>query len=203
MDPTPVAMAEPLPTVPRVGTKCHRSSQEIYCFRKPFGIVSQEFRSPGASIVTGKRFFRHGELPLVILTLLTRRPMNAYRLLSEIEAVFGDVYEPSTGTVYPAVSALVEEGLLICAGAGAGRTYQVTEQGRRALAARRDDVARLELRTGARLAPDDSLDAVLHGFLNRVRQLAPHLTRPELEATLDRATEELLQLSRKGEARHT
>ena len=83
------------------------------------------------------------------------------------------------------------------------RTYQVTEQGRRALAARRDDVARLELRTGAQLGPDDSLDAVLLGFVNRVRQLAPHLARTELEATLDRATEELLQLSKKGEARHT
>jgi DNA-binding PadR family transcriptional regulator len=151
--------------------------------------------------VTGKRFFKHGELPLVILILLGQRPMNTYRLLSEIEGLFGDTYQPSTGTVYPAVYALVQEGLLTCAGTGAARTYRVTAQGRRAVAARRDDLARLELRTGAQLAPDDSLDAVLHGFLDRVRQLAPHLARSELEATLDRATKELLELSKKGEER--
>jgi len=145
--------------------------------------------------VTGKRFFRHGELPLVILVLLSRRPVNAYQLLAEIEMVFGDAYEPSTGAIYPAVSALRGEGLITSDGGGSSRTYRLTAQGRRALAARRDDLARLELRTGVRLLPDDSLDALLESFLSRVRQLAPHITHADLEAALDLATDDLLQRS--------
>ena len=149
--------------------------------------------------MTGKRFFRHGELPLVILTLLSRRSVNAYQMLAEIDAVFGDAYEPSTGAIYPAVSALRREGLITCVGDGAGRTYRLTDRGRRALAARQEDLARLELRTGVRLLPDASLDALLRGFVARVGQLAPRLARRDVEEILDRATGELIQLSKKGE----
>lgn len=151
--------------------------------------------------MTGTRFFRHGELPLVILTLLSRRSVNAYQLLSEIEAVFGDAYEPSTGAIYPAVSALKSENLISSDGDGPGRKYRLTAQGRRALAARRDDLARLELRTGVQLLPDDSLDGLLQDFLSRVRQLAPRLARTDLEATLDRASGELMRLTENGEGK--
>ncbi len=145
-----------------------------------------------------QRFFRHGELPLVILTVLSRRPMNSYRLLYEIEALFDGAYEPSTGAIYPAVSVLRDEGLIALEGGGVGRTYRVTSKGRRALDARRQDLVRLELRTGTRLAPDDSLDKLLQIFVERVRQLAPGLARRELEATLNRTTDELVALSERG-----
>ena len=146
----------------------------------------------------GQRFFRHGELPLVILTVLSRRPMNSYRLLYEIETLFDGAYEPSTGAIYPAVAALRHEGLITSDGGGVSRTYKLTPQGRRALDARREDISRLELRTGTRLVPDDSLDALLQNFVYRVRQLAPRLARPELEATLNRTTDELVGLCETG-----
>ena len=142
----------------------------------------------------GQRFFRHGELPLVILTVLSRRPMNAYRLLHGIETLFDGAYEPSTGAIYPAVAALQHEGLIASDGGGASRIYKLTPRGRRALDARREDVSRLELRTGIRLVPDDSLDALLQNFFDRVRHLAPRLARPDLEATLNRTTDELVGL---------
>ena len=147
--------------------------------------------------MTGPRFFRHGELPLVIVALLSRRAMNAYQLIAAIEDAFDGAYEPSTGAVYPAVSALRAEALLADEGGGAGRTYRLTERGRRALDARRDDLAALELRTGARLVPDDSLDGVLQAFVHRARQLAQRVDRRDVEATIERATRELERLSGK------
>lgn len=143
----------------------------------------------------GQRFFRHGELPLVILTVLSRRPTNSYRLLCEIETLFDGAYRPSTGSIYPAVSALRVEGLITFEGGGVSRTYRVTAKGRRALDARREDLVRLEIRTGARLAPDDSLDSLLQNFVDRVRELAPRLARPDLEATLNQTTRELVGLT--------
>lgn len=143
----------------------------------------------------GQRFFRHGELALVILTVLNRRPMNSYRLLCEIETLFDGAYEPSTGAIYPAVSALRDEGLITYEGGGGGRIYGLTERGRRALDARRDDIARLELRTGSRLVPDDSVESLLRNFVDRVRALAPRLARSDLEDALNRTTDKLVGLS--------
>ena len=149
----------------------------------------------------GARFFRHGELPLVILSLLRKRPLNAYQLLSEIESHFEGRYEPSTGAIYPAVAALKAENLIALDGAGAGRRYRLTDHGTRALAARRDELAGLELRTGVRLAPDESVDELLETFGSRVRQLARHLEREDLEAALHRTTQELLRLTDTGRKR--
>jgi DNA-binding PadR family transcriptional regulator len=149
----------------------------------------------------GARFFRHGELALVILSLLRNRPMNTYQLLSAIESLFAGAYEPSTGAIYPAVGALRAEELIASDGGGAGRRYRLTDHGTRALAARRDDLAGLELRTGVRLAPDDSVDELLQTFESRVRQLARHVVREDLEAALNRTTQELLRLTDMGRGR--
>lgn len=124
--------------------------------------------------------------------------MNSYRLLYEIETLFDGAYEPSTGAIYPAVSALRAEGLITYEGGGVGRTYQLTAQGRRALDARRDDIARLELRTGSRLVPDDSMESLLQNFVARVRELAPRLARADLEDALNRTTDDLVGLSEGG-----
>ena len=58
------------------------------------------------------RFFRHGELPLVVLALLEREPMHGYQVLGELTRRFGDVYVPSAGSVYPAIRALRDDGLV-------------------------------------------------------------------------------------------
>lgn len=141
--------------------------------------------------MTGKRFFRHGELPLVILALLDRRPMHTYQLLAELDRLFGDDYEPSTGSVYPAVSALRSEDLVTSDARGLRQVNRLTPRGRRALVARRADLAGLEVRTGVRLGDGESLDAVLDGFVGRVRHLAPRVDPRQLSAVLDRATAEL------------
>jgi DNA-binding PadR family transcriptional regulator len=142
-----------------------------------------------------KRFFRHGELPLVVLALVAERPRHGYEIMGELDRLFGPGYRPSPGSVYPAVEALHAEGLII-GELGDGRTtYRTTTAGEEALAARGDALAALELRTGARLARSDSLEPVLARFKARLAPLSGHVDREAVAAVLERAANEIERLN--------
>jgi DNA-binding PadR family transcriptional regulator len=138
-----------------------------------------------------KRFFKHGELPLVLLALLADRPMHGYELLSALRRLFGPRYRPSPGSVYPALEALEVEGLLE-GEAGGGRTvFRATPAGTDALAERTDRLAEVELRTGIHLRGSESIDAVLARFKTRLAPLAGRLDPEAVAAALDRAAAEI------------
>jgi DNA-binding PadR family transcriptional regulator len=138
-----------------------------------------------------RRFFRHGELPLVVVALLADRPMHGYELMSELSRLFGPRYRPSPGSVYPALEALEVEGL-VEGETDAGRTtFRATEAGTEALAMRADDLAALELRTGARVRSAESLDAVLTRFKARLAPLSGRVDADSVAPVLDRAAEEI------------
>lgn len=99
----------------------------------------------------GARVFRHGELPLVVLAMLADRPMHAYELLGRISSTF-ESYSASPGSVYPAVSALEEQGLVHGNGDGRRTVYSVTPAGAAALAARQEALTALERRLGVEVA---------------------------------------------------
>lgn len=139
----------------------------------------------------GKRFFKHGELPLVLLALLTERPMSAYDLMAELARLFGPLYRPSPGSVYPAVDALQAEGLIEPRLEGVRTTYEVTSVGRAALDQRRQSLGEFELRTGARVAGRGSADALLGRFTAEVLALAPYVDAGELEEVLGHAAASL------------
>ena len=133
----------------------------------------------------GRRFFRHGELPLVLLALVAERPMNGYELMAELGRLFAPHYTPSPGSVYPAVEALEAEELIIPRDDEGPRVYQLTGLGEEALEKRRDALADIELRTGLRLGDRNAVDGVLDRFASRVRRLAGRLDADELERLLD------------------
>jgi DNA-binding PadR family transcriptional regulator len=146
-----------------------------------------------------KRFFRHGELPLVILSLLERKPMHSYQLLVELQYLFTDDYEPSTGTVYPAVTALKEQGLISSSKGGSPTVYTLTDTGRKVLQERRELLAELELRTGARILANGSIDSALGRFSAKVHSLAGHLDVDTIEDVLRRTEEELTERAKQKE----
>jgi len=138
-----------------------------------------------------RRFFRHGELPLVVLALLADRPMHGYELMSALSNLFGPRYRPSPGSVYPALEALEAEGLLE-GEAGAGRTtYRATDAGVEAVETRIDDLAALELRTGVQVRPTESLDSVLARFKARLSPLSGRVDIAKVAPVLDRAAAEI------------
>jgi DNA-binding PadR family transcriptional regulator len=143
-----------------------------------------------------RRFFKHGELPLVVLAMLAERPMHGYELMSELSRLFGPRYRPSPGSVYPALEALEAEQLL-SGEADSGRTiYGATAVGVRALETRADDLAALELRTGVCVQGKDSLDAALTRFKAQLTPLSGRVDLMTVELILERAAGEIEAQSR-------
>jgi DNA-binding PadR family transcriptional regulator len=142
-----------------------------------------------------KRFFRYGELHLVILVLLSERALHGYELMGELARLFGPAYRPSPGSVYPAIKALTEEGLLSQESSDGKVRYRATAQGAQAVDVRRDELVALEERTGVRLDPaDDRLERSLTRFVSRVRALAGRVDPDRAARLIDDAAEQIEDL---------
>ena len=142
-----------------------------------------------------RRYFRHGELPLVLLALVADRPRHGYEIMGELARLFGPRYRPSPGSVYPAVDALNAEGLIAGEARNGRTTFSVTAAGREALEERAEALAALELRTGARLGRRDSIEPVLARFKARLAPLSGLVDSEAIAAVLDRAAIEIESLN--------
>jgi DNA-binding PadR family transcriptional regulator len=142
-----------------------------------------------------RRFFRHGELPLVLLALLSERPKHGYEIMAELTRLFGPRYRASPGSIYPAVEALEAEGLIDGEAIGGKTVYRNTPSGEEALEARDDVLAEIELRTGVRLSPGGSLDPLLARFKARLAPLSGHVDPDRAAAVLERAAIEIEKLN--------
>jgi DNA-binding PadR family transcriptional regulator len=147
--------------------------------------------------MSGRRFFRHGELPLALLALLAERPRHGYELMAELTRLFGPRYRPSPGSIYPAIEALEAEGLIEGRGGGGRTVYANTAAGEDALQSRGELLAELELRTGVRLGREDSLEPLLQRFKARVAPLSGHVDPGAVAAVLDRAASKIETLNGK------
>lgn len=154
------------------------------------------------------RFFKHGELPLVLLALLDQSPRHGYEIMAELKRLFGPRYRPSPGSIYPAIEALQTEGLIAGHTVGDKVVYQPTPAGERALEGRAEMLAALELRTGVVLAEGESLEALLTRFKARLSPLSGHIDPLAAEAVLERAAVDIESLepsrtrSHKGRKSH-
>lgn len=148
----------------------------------------------------GRRFFRSGELHLVLLALLAQRPQHGYELMSELDLLFGPAYTPSPGSIYPALGALEAEGLVKAREEGDRKVFSVTPVGSRALADREGMLAAVEARTGARLS-GGALEPALSRLVARVRTVASKVDHGEAERVLDEAGDRVEAMSKEGTAR--
>src|SRR5437762_5117166 len=144
------------------------------------------------------QFSQPGELPLVLLELVKSQPRHGYELMSELDRLFGPSYRASAGSVYPALTALVEEGLILEDRDGPRRRYRCSATGRTALSKRRAALAAIEVRTGVRLRPERELAAVIDRFAARVDQLRGRIEADELEPMLEKVGAHLETGARRG-----
>jgi len=101
----------------------------------------------------GRRVFESGELRLVLLKLIADEPRHGYDLIRAIEDLTGGEYAPSAGVVYPTLTLLQDMGLIEEApGEGPRKPFQVTDEGRKHLEERAEEV---------------------DGLFDRLRDLAP------------------------------
>ena len=89
----------------------------------------------------GRRMFDGGELRLVLLKLIADQPRHGYDLIREIEEMTGGDYAPSPGVIYPTLTMLDEMGLIAeQQSEGAKKRFAATDEGRRYLEERREQV---------------------------------------------------------------
>ncbi len=114
------------------------------------------------------RMFGQGDLRLLLLALIADKPSHGYDLIRTIEAKFAGSYSPSPGTIYPTLTLLEEQELVVSeAAAGGKKSYSATLAGRQFLAENSEQVkalmARVDIMAGAKSGgamPDSVMHAV-------------------------------------------
>ncbi|WP_420832114.1 PadR family transcriptional regulator [Nocardia huaxiensis] len=83
---------------------------------------------------------RRGDVRAAILLLLQERPMHGYELIQQIRERSQDVWRPSPGSIYPALSQLEDEGLVLIEKVSGRKTAKLTESGTEYIEANRDEL---------------------------------------------------------------
>jgi DNA-binding PadR family transcriptional regulator len=72
---------------------------------------------------------RRGDIRAAALLLLSEQPMNGYQLIQEIKARSDGAWKPSSGSMYPTLDMLQDEGLIRATG-GKGKPLELLDEGR-------------------------------------------------------------------------
>lgn len=115
------------------------------------------------------RMFGPGDLRLVLLSLIEQEPRHGYDLIKAIEILFGGGYAPSPGVVYPTLSMLSDEGLIVgVEDAGGKRVFSLTEAGKTWLDENRaavDGVMQRMALAARRVAGEQTPEVVREAFM--------------------------------------
>ena len=98
-----------------------------------------------------RRMFDGGELRLVLLRLIGDQPRHGYDLIRAIEERTGGAYAPSPGVVYPTLTMLGDMGQIEeqASEGGNRKVFTTTEEGRRVLVEKAEEVSALMARLDA------------------------------------------------------
>jgi len=88
----------------------------------------------------GGRVFGHGDLKLILLSLIAEQPRHGYELIRTIEEMFDGAYAPSPGAVYPTLTLLEELGHASVQNDEGKKLYTITEEGKAFLTQNKDAV---------------------------------------------------------------
>jgi len=83
---------------------------------------------------------RRGDVRAAILALLSEEPRNGYQLISDITERSQQMWKPSAGSVYPALAALEDEGLIEPVQVDGKKLFQLSEAGRTYVTKHADDL---------------------------------------------------------------
>jgi len=118
----------------------------------------------------GRSRARRGNVRSAILTLLAEQPMNGYQIMQAIEQRSHGAWKPSSGSIYPTLQQLEDEGLVETEEAKPGqqgsKSYKLSAKGKRYVDDNRDDLE-------ADWTPDEEAGADPRwSLMNEFRQIA-------------------------------
>jgi DNA-binding PadR family transcriptional regulator len=84
---------------------------------------------------------RRGDIRAAILALLKEEPRNGYQIMQELKQRSQGLWNPSPGSVYPALQLLEDERLVANEEGAGGRVYTLTTQGKAYVKEHADETA--------------------------------------------------------------
>jgi DNA-binding PadR family transcriptional regulator len=97
----------------------------------------------GAMFGRGPRA-RRGNVRSAILTLIGEEPLNGYQIMQAIEQRSHGAWKPSSGSIYPTLQQLEDEGLVETEeakpGQGTSRVYKLSAKGKRHVDEHKDEL---------------------------------------------------------------
>lgn len=117
-----------------------------------------------------RRPLAHGDLRLLLLSLIATQPRHGYELIREIEAKTEGAYVPSPGVVYPALETLLDLGWARAEADGSRRSFTITDDGWAALSEAEETLKQINERLSGLAEsdqPDDPQD--VRGAMHRLR----------------------------------
>ena len=83
---------------------------------------------------------RRGDVRSAILSLLGQEPQNGYRLMKSFDTATDGAWRPSPGSIYPTLTQLTDEGLIVAIGEGRTSEFTLTDTGRSYLVDHADEL---------------------------------------------------------------
>ncbi|MEM7459100.1 MAG: PadR family transcriptional regulator [Pseudomonadota bacterium] len=156
-----------------------------------------------------RRPLDHGDLRLLILSLIAEQPRHGYDLIAEIEGRTGGAYKPSPGVMYPALAIIQDLGLAKVKKEDGKRVFYITEAGEAELEANAETLIKIEARLEALANPDSELDPndvraasqrLRHTLFKTVTQAWPDTSDYEaIVSILNQARADILNLGEKDD----
>lgn len=154
-----------------------------------------------------RRPLDHGDLRLLILSLIAEQPRHGYDLMTEIETRTGGTYKPSPGVMYPALSVLEDQGFAKAKKQDGKRVFYITEDGETELEDNEETLTKIEERLEALANPDRDMDPrdvrsasrrLRHTLFKTVTQAWPDMSNyEEIVEILNQARADIARLADK------
>lgn len=118
----------------------------------------------------GPRPLGHGDLRLLILSLIAEGPRHGYDLIQEIETRTAGTYKPSPGVMYPALEIIQDLGWAEVRAEGGKKTFHITADGRDELTREAAVIEAIHARLAGLLQANETADpADIRAAMHRLR----------------------------------
>ena len=158
----------------------------------PFGGPRRGRRGGWGPFGRGPRV-RRGDVRAAALVLLAEQPRNGYQIIQEIAERSDGLWKPSSGSVYPALQQLEDEGLVEVDTQDGRRTFRLTEAGKAYVEQHR---AELGAPWEAMKADVDDSSVELHTLLGQVAMAVVQVYQAASPAQLQQARQVLIDARR-------
>lgn len=141
---------------------------------------------------------KRGDVRAAALSLLAEEPRNGYQIIQAIAEKSGGVWRPGSGSVYPALQQLEDEGLVRTEEVDGKRRYKLTDEGKAYVKAHKEELTNPWGEVAETVdAHASELHAQMHRLivaLRQVQDVGDKKQQTQAKQVISQATRALYQL---------